>query len=268
MRTRSPILAALVGLSFGLIVLPAAGSDAPTVEQVKVGPGIWRPTYPAPGEEEIAVPAFMMDVRPVTNAEFLAFVERHPKWQRGKVPALFAGKEYLSHWAGPLELGDKAGPAQPVTYVSWWAARAYCEARGAHVPREAQWELAALASATTADASKDPAFLAELLAWYSRPASKTLPDAGSGPANVWGVRDLHGLVWEWVDDFQSALVVSDNREDGTVDTTRFCGASAIAAADKENYAAFMRVAFRSSLRAEYATSALGFRCANDLPPSE
>ena len=237
---------------------------APALAMVPVGPGQWRPLYPGEGEESIAVSAFWLDVAPVTNAEFAAFVDRQPKWRHDNVPELFAGHRYLNHWKDDAA---QRATGQPVTNVSWWAARAYCEERGARLPLEREWELAAMASSTVPDASRDPEFLAEILRWYSTPGA-TLAAAGSGPPNFWGVRDLHGLVWEWVEDFQSALVAVDNREDGTVDTARFCGAGAVNASNKDDYAAFMRLAFRASLRADFATSNLGFRCARDTPPEE
>lgn len=206
---------------------------------------------------------FQLEERPVTNAEYLAFVKKQPSWQRGQVPALFSDDGYLSHWTGALE-PKPDDLARPVTHVSWWAARAFCEARGRRLPYEAEWELAAMASATKKDATSDPAYLAQILAWYGRPGSAALPNAGDGEANAWGVRDLHGVVWEWVEDFQSALVTADNRENGAVDISKFCGAGAVSAEVKEDYAAFMRLAFRASLAAQYTTRNLGFRCAMSI----
>ncbi|MCO4772986.1 MAG: formylglycine-generating enzyme family protein [Deltaproteobacteria bacterium] len=233
----------------------------------QVGPGIWRPLYPAEGEQQIAVDAFLLEERPVTNREYAAFVSTHPEWQRGKVPALFSDPGYLSQWESPDSPGD-AILDQPVTHVSWWAARSFCEARGKRLPYEREWELAAMASATKTDASGDPEYLAQILAWYGKPGGAALENAGSGEANAWGVRDLHGMVWEWVEDFQSALVTADNREDGAVDLSRFCGAGAVSAEVKEDYAAFMRIAFRSSLSGQYTTKNLGFRCAADAGATE
>lgn len=46
--------------------------------------------------------------------------------------------------------------------------------------------------------------------------------------------------------------------------SRFCGAGAVTAADKNDYASFMRIAFRSSLKAGYTAGSLGFRCARDV----
>lgn len=247
------------------MLLPVAivGSlQASTVPQAVVGPGTWRPLYDAGGPTEVEVSRFLLDELPVTEAEFHQFVMVTPTWRRDQMPDLFADDGYLSHWESAVSLGPGAPPGHPVTRVSWWAARAYCEARGARLPSEAEWELAAQAARDRPDASADPAFTRQILDGYARPTR--LRPVGAEPANWWGVHDLHGLVWEWVDDFTSAVVTTDNREDGTSDITRFCGASAIEAGDKGDYAAFMRVAHRSSLRAESTGRALGFRCANDL----
>src|SRR3546814_3916971 len=81
--------------------------------------------------------------------------------------------------------------------------------------------------------------------------------------SAWGVQDLHGLVWEWTDDFSSLLVSSDNRVQGDADDLKFCGAGALSMDDRENYAVLMRVAMLSSLDAGNTTANLGFRCARE-----
>lgn len=228
---------------------------------VNVGPGEYRPLYPVKGEETVAVPRYLLDVSPVTNGEFLSFVGGHPEWRRDRINSLFADQSYLQRWAAPTELGPRAPAAAPVVEVSWYAARAYCESRGARLPTEAEWEFAAAASESSADAGGDPAWLARVLAWYGSPTPMVLPPVGQLPANVWGVRDLHGLVWEWVEDFNATLVAVDNRDDKDPDRKLYCGSGAVGAAAKEDYAAFMRAALRSSLSAEFTTGNLGFRCA-------
>ena len=90
------------------------------------------------------------------------------------------------------------------------------------------------------------------------------PGRGGGvaaPANVYGVQDLHGLVWEWTEDYASMLVSGDSREQKAEDRLKFCGAGAIGMDDRENYAVLMRVAMLSALEADDVTSNLGFRCA-------
>lgn len=233
----------------------------------RVGPATYYPFYP-PSEKEraLAVPAFLFDRYPTTNADYLAFVKAHPKWDRGAAPRLFADAQYLAHWAGPSDLGA-ADPRQPVVHVSWFAAKAFCAARGARLPRDAEWEVAAYASATKADARFDPEFRERILAWYAQPSAGSLSRIGGAP-NFWGVSDLHALIWEWTLDFNSSLVSADARESGDQEQMRFCGSGALRATDTTDYASFMRVAFRSALRADFTTKNLGFRCAMDAPISK
>lgn len=236
----------------------------------EVGPGALTLAYPVPGEADVVeVPRFFLDERPVANAEMLAFVTANPAWQREQVPGTLADERYLAHWAGPLELGDPGlnnRPEQPVTHVSWFAARAYCRSVGKRLPTEREWELAASADERRKDARADPAFQRRILDWYGQTRVSAMPAAGSGAANAWGVRDLHGLVWEWVHDFNATLVTGDDRDRGTGDGAQFCGAGAVGAQDVADYATFMRFAFRSSLGARYTTKNLGFRCAADVYP--
>jgi sulfatase modifying factor 1 len=203
--------------------------------------------------------------RPVSNADFLEFVRANPAWQRGKVPVVFAEERYLQRWAGPLQLGPKAKPQQPVVGVSWFAADAYCQSIGARLPTWSEWEYAAAADETRRDARQDPAWRERILSWYSRPSTTPLASVGSTPANVYGVHDLHGLVWEWTEDYASMLVSGDSREQKAQDRLKFCGAGAIGMDDRENYAVLMRVAMLSALEADDVTDNLGFRCAVAKP---
>ena len=216
-----------------------------------------------PGNVRVA--PFSMMKRPVTNGEFLAFVKANPQWRRDRVPGVMAEPRYLSHWAGPVELGNDATAAQPVVQVSWFAASAYCEVRGARLPSWNEWEYAAAADETRRDARNDPVWRERILAWYSRPSSSALPRAGLQTPNAYGVQDLHGLVWEWTDDYSSLLVAVDSRKQGDPDDARFCGAGALSMDDRDNYAVLMRVAMLSSLDAPDTTANLGFRCVKDLP---
>jgi len=208
----------------------------------------------------VQVAAYALRVEPVTNAEFLAFVAAHPEWRRDRVPSVFADARYLAHWRAADALGEQASPAQPVTQVSWFAAQAYCESEHARLPSWIEWERAAAASATVADARGDPAWRRQLLDWYAKPSSAPLAVIGAAP-NLYGVRDLHGLVWEWVDDQASMMVTSDSRDQNDPDRLKFCGSAALSLRDRDNYALLMRIALLSSLQAVDTTANLGFRCA-------
>lgn len=218
---------------------------------------------PAPDLEEVTVAPYRLGRTPVTNAEFLAFVRSHPKWRRDRVAGLFADKSYLRHWTGAETLGSGAASDAPVVHVSWFAASAYCESVGGRLPTWYEWEYAAAADGTRADARADPAFRAHMLDWYAHTAER--PQAvGQSPANVYGIHDLHALVWEWVEDFNALMVSTDSREQGEdPDLMKFCGAGALTLQDKENYAVLMRIAMLSSLQGAYTTANVGFRCAMD-----
>jgi sulfatase modifying factor 1 len=180
-----------------------------------------------------------------------------------------ADAAYLQHWQGdipPVE-ATAAWFQSPVTHVSWFAARAYCAWQQQRLPSVAEWEYVALASDSAADGLQDATYHARLLEWYTRPAPAVPPPIGSGGQNYWGVYDMHGVVWEWVADFQTALMAGEARSAGNVDRDLFCGAgtTGVTAQQRVNYPAFMRHAYRSSLRGTYTVPNLGFRCAQDAP---
>jgi formylglycine-generating enzyme required for sulfatase activity len=230
--------------------------------------GLYTPLYIVRTDTaQVAVEAFYLDMYAVTNAQYLAFVQANPRWRRSQVPRVFANQAYLQHWPADLPPHDPTETwwQTPVTHVSWFAARAYCKWQQQRLPTTAEWEYAALASTTAPDGRQEPAYLAHLLAWYTRPAPAVLPSVGSGQPNYWGVHDLHGVIWEWVEDFQTALVTGESRGDSDFERNLFCGAGMIGASGEEriNYPAFMRYAYRSSLGGAYIGSHLGFRCAKD-----
>jgi formylglycine-generating enzyme required for sulfatase activity len=215
-----------------------------------------------------AVAPFLLDRTPVTNAEYLEFVRENPKWQRSKVSRLFTSEGYLSHWAGDLELGPSAPEDAPVVQVSWFAARAYLKACGKRLPTEDEWEFSARADATRIDATTDPAFLNRILGWYGKPNPPVLPAVSTAEKDFRGITGMHGLVWEWVSDFNNQMVTGAARNDSSLDRSLFCAGGALSATDAVNYAAFMRYAFRSSLEGNYTVTNLGFRGARDLTDPE
>ena len=254
-------------LAIALLVLPAAGLVSASViaaggaDWVKVPGGSFRSTLKYEDATQVKLAAFELQKRPVTNAEFLAFVKAHPQWRRDRVPSVLAEKRFLQHWAGPTTLGGTALPQQPVVNVSWFAAEAFCAAQDARLPTWNEWEFVAAADETRRDAREDPRWRERILGWYSKPSNQALPRAGLQAPNVYGVQDVHGLVWEWTEDFSSLLVDPESRNQGDPDKSKFCGAGALSMNDRDNYAVLMRVAMLSSLQARDITPNLGFRCA-------
>src|SRR5205823_4709545 len=129
-----------------------------------------------------------------------------------------------------------------------------------------EWELAAAADEKVADARSTWTWRARILGWYAQPGSEPLARVGEGPANLYGLQDLHGLIWEWVEDASTLMVSGDTRTQGDPDRLAFCGAGALSAQDRENYPTLMRLAFLSSLDARSTARRLGFRCAAEASP--
>jgi formylglycine-generating enzyme required for sulfatase activity len=258
----------LAGLLIASSLVLAAGASGATEANessamVSVSGGSFVPHY-GDADDRVPVDAFRMDVHPVTNADFFRFVSRHPRWQRERIATLFADEDYLSHWQGNLALGTTAPYRSPVTNVSWFAARAYCAAQDKRLPTLNEWEYAARATEDAPVASDLDAFSRRILEWYGKPSRGPLPEVGSSFRNYWGLWDMHGLVWEWVRDFNSVMTTGASRKDaGGLDRTLFCAAGSIGTVDPNDYAAFMRYALRGSSEARHAMRNLGFRCARD-----
>lgn len=241
-----------------------ASTNAPA-GMVAISGGVFKPLFRSTADfKEIAVKRFCLDAMPVTNEEFLQFVRANPRWQRSVVKKLFADESYLKSWAGDLESGTNAPTNSPVTFVSWFAAKAYAQWKGKRLPTVAEWELVAAAATKRPDGENDPELKRALQTWYSTPSDKRLASVGMTQKNFWGVHDMHGLVWEWVADFNTAMVTGDARGDTGLDRQLFCGSGSVGSRDPSNFAAFMRYGFRSSLKADYCIHNLGFRCAKDL----
>jgi len=240
-----------------------AEESAEISPMVKIPAGSYVPLYTT-DKSPRKVKAFQLDSTPVTNRQFLAFVTKNPRWQKSKVSKLFADKSYLKKWKSDLEPGPEVALDAPVTNVSWFAARAFTKFYNKRLPTVDEWEYVARANETLTDATQDKKYTQVILDWYAARAPKILPTAKSYKPNVYGVYAMHGLIWEWNEDFNNAMVTGESRGDSGLERNLFCAGGALSATDVRNYAAFMRFAFRSSLKGTYTTSSLGFRCARDI----
>lgn len=246
-----------------MILIALALPSLPVMaEPVRIDGGTFTQPILSDGQQqETSIADFALDSRQVSNADFLSFLEQQPQWRRDRSPALFRDSGYLAHWPGAMTLGDgDAAPNRPVTRVSWYAARAYCRAQGGRLPRMDEWEYVS-ARQREAVGQSDAEYAHALFSWYANPGSGNLRAVGTGRGDGLGIHDLHGLVLEWVEDFQLLLGSGENVDlltGSCGDTARF-----MPEFDEAHYATFLRYQSRSNYRATSTTSTLGFRCAYD-----
>jgi formylglycine-generating enzyme required for sulfatase activity len=226
--------------------------------------GSYRPLHVARAGETRRVSAFSLDRHAVTRGDFLAFVRRYPQWRRDRVPSALIEPSYLADWPSALDAGSAGELARPVTGVSWFAADAYCAAQGKRLPTLDEWEYAATASETRREGTADRAHRSRLLALYAARPSTRFPAASSGAANAYGVRGLHGSVWEWTHDSGPAAAPHHDHAAHARSGSSApggCASAALGAADPSDYPAFLRSAVRAGLTPRTTLGTLGFRCA-------
>ena len=171
---------------------------------------------------ETMLAPFRIARAPVTNAEFAAFVDAggyrtrefwsDAGWtwreQRGaELPVYWQGKHDGVWTHRRYRIVEELPPHEPVLFVSWFEAEAFCCWAKRRLPTEAEWEAAAVGQ-PTADGTR----LADMRRpwpWGDEPptaAQANLDFAFDGPVDVaalpggdsaFGCRQMIGNVWEW-----------------------------------------------------------------------
>ena len=103
------------------------------------------------------------------------------------------------------------GSSRPQRYLSWNDVQAYIvafhTATGTNhlyaLPTEAQWEYACRAGTTTIWSFGDNVNELKDYAWYNLSSGNAPNAVATKLPNPWGLFDMHGNVWEWVQDYYS-----------------------------------------------------------------
>ncbi len=105
-------------------------------------------------------------------------------------------------------------PHRPVEQVSWNEIQDFEAATGLRLPTEAEWEYACRAGTETSfnlrPNGTNDARLLHQLAWYGSYGGVQTYPVGRKQANNLGLHDMHGNVWEWVEDWHSYTYYSES----------------------------------------------------------
>jgi formylglycine-generating enzyme required for sulfatase activity len=201
---------------------------------------------------------------PVTNVEYRRFVEEtgyngsDPEW-------------HLDHMRDDGQTGFR-GDDQPVVYVTWHDAAAYCtwlaDRSGLKVrlPWELEWEYACRAGTDTPfyfgwTVSTEQANYDGNITYGAGEKGEyrevTTP-VGTFPGNGWGLRDMHGNVWEWCLDVYAEDAYG--REAGAVERDEAGeGPRVLRGGSWCNYPGYLRSSYRVWSDTSYWNGDYGFR---------
>ena len=158
---------------------------------------------------------------------------------------------------------------QPVLDVSWDDAQLYIDwlnsktGGGYRLPTEAEWEYAARAGSTTKyswgnDIGNNRANCSECGDRWGGAAP-----VGSFAANAWGLHDMHGNVWEWVEDCWHDNYDGAPGHGGAWISGGNCQKRVVRGGSWYPTAWYLRSAYRNDLSRTYRGDNFGFRVAQD-----
>ena len=132
-------------------------------------------------QHQVILDAYFIDRFPVTVAQFRAFAQAtgrslpiQPAWNKDE---------------------------QPVVFVDWNEAAAYCAWAGKRLPTEAEWEKAARGKSDARYSFGDSEVQLSSHAWFSNNSGGRTHPVGQKKSNPYGLYDMQGNAAQWVSDW-------------------------------------------------------------------
>jgi formylglycine-generating enzyme required for sulfatase activity len=175
--------------------------------------------------------------------------------------------------AGCARLGSVWGRGkQPAINVSWDEARQYVKwlsmltGQDYRLLSEAEWEYAARAGTTTPWSSGDDEAALDDYAWSHKNSDNRTHPVGQKKPNAFGLHDMHGNVWEWVEDCYH-LNYNGAPADGKPWTEGAdCSVRVVRGGSWYYYPQLLRSAIRLRFSTDLRLFILGFRVGRTLTP--
>lgn len=236
----------------------SSSNDAPIAEQmvfVPAGPFI-RGTDEGGFDEQpqrtLYLSGFMIDKYEVTNSQYAEFVAATGHRKSGP-PSRYA-----------KNMSRMQGVNQPVVYISWADAQAYCAWKGRRLPTEAEWEKAMRGT----DGRLWPWGTVEIphAANWARVDDGHEVSAVVGTiksdASPFGVMDGAGNVMEWVQDWyqENAYREATDSDPRSPDHGTF---KVLRGAGYASSGSDLRITSRNKMVPDFRDETIGFRCAQD-----
>jgi formylglycine-generating enzyme required for sulfatase activity len=205
------------------------------------------PAYP---QQTVNLPAFWIDKYEVTNAEFLDFSIANSYSGEGAKE----GKDWRAFFTP-----DKA--RNPVVYITWNDALAYCKAKGKRLPTELEWEKAARGT----DGRRYPwgdKWESNKSNTYEAGLRNTAPIGTFDDVSPYGAHDMLGNVQEWTASWYEAYKGNNRRDENFGKRYRV-----LRGASNYIFGARSHLWDRSAYVPNYL-SGFGCRCAKDATKEE